>query len=88
MCTFGDEEKTQNIITCELKYANAYSISHITYVHFNTCWYINFAALLFELLQACYITSDPTYLLEILMVNLPYWDENNPNGNSFKLTSS
>ena len=29
ICMLGDEGKTQNVITCELKYANAYISSHI-----------------------------------------------------------
>ena len=32
ICMLGDEGKTQNIITCELKYANAYISSHIVYI--------------------------------------------------------
>ena len=55
ICMLGDEGKTQNIITCELKYANAYISVHIlcTYLHFNTCWYIFCKNLLLRCLS-CY----------------------------------
>ena len=54
ICMLGDEGKTQNIITCELKYTMLTSV-HIlcTYLHFNTCWYIFCKTLLLRCLR-CY----------------------------------
>ena len=53
ICMLGDEGKTQNIITCELKYANAYISSHnvyiLTFQHLLVYFLENSATSLFEL---------------------------------------